>query len=168
MEILGGSRLVTGSTMKRKRSRVSRRPRADSDALFQSYFGWLSHVEPSGNHTENENVGDAMIASDGLGTDNKLKKLKLKFGGVTHTIHAKSKTETGFSSGSFVTNFSPCSDGPKPRVICNLTGLVNCFHQRFSFSLEMNLNNFANQNYDCSMFGCHNQYLQKRLLVSFL
>ncbi|XP_061349169.1 uncharacterized protein LOC133294504 [Gastrolobium bilobum] len=115
MEIIGGYGLAIDSTMKRKRTRVSRRPRANSDTLFQSYFDRLSLVEPFAKQADNENVRDTMVASDRLGTDNKLKKLKLKFGGVTHTIHAKSKTETGFDCGSFITNFSPCSDGPKPQ-----------------------------------------------------
>lgn len=70
--------------MKRKRSCVLRKPRANSDAIFQSYFGCSSPVE-------NESVRDTVVVCDGLGTDNKLKKLKLKFGGVTHTIHTKLK-----------------------------------------------------------------------------
>ncbi|RDX73077.1 hypothetical protein CR513_47359, partial [Mucuna pruriens] len=105
-------------TMKRKRSRVSRQPRVNADTQFHSDFGCLSLVKPFGKQAENENVKDTMVASAGLGTDNKPKKLKLKlkFGGVTHSIHAKSKTETGFSSDSLMTRFSPCSDhGPKPQ-----------------------------------------------------
>ncbi|GAU37437.1 hypothetical protein TSUD_206730, partial [Trifolium subterraneum] len=72
------------SFMTRKRSNVSRKPRANIDALFHNYFGLLPNAE-------NENVRDTVVVSDGLGTTNKLKKLKLKFGGVTHTIHTKSK-----------------------------------------------------------------------------
>ncbi|XP_027331228.1 uncharacterized protein LOC113846788 [Abrus precatorius] len=98
--------------MKKKRSRVSRRPRANADALFQCYFGWVPLEEPFGKQDENEKMRDTMVASGGLRTGNKPKKLKLKLGGVTHTIHTKSKTETGFSGGSFVTNFS---EGPKPQ-----------------------------------------------------
>ncbi|KAK2358374.1 HIT zinc finger and PAPA-1 domain-containing protein [Trifolium repens] len=79
------SRLAIDSIATRKRSNVSRKPRANTDAIFQNYFGLLSHAE-------NENVRDTVAVSDGLGTNNKLKKLKLKFGGVTHTIHTKSKS----------------------------------------------------------------------------
>ncbi|CAJ2654026.1 hypothetical protein L195_g017588 [Trifolium pratense] len=79
------SRLAIDSIMTRKRSNVSRKPRANTDAIFQNYFGLLPHAEK-------ENVRDAVVVSDGLGTTNKLKKLKLKFGGVTHTIHTKSKS----------------------------------------------------------------------------
>ncbi|KAH1200918.1 hypothetical protein GmHk_17G047752 [Glycine max] len=101
--------------MKRKRSTVSHQPRANADTLFQSYFGQLSPVEPFGKQAENENVKEKMDASAGLETGNKLKKLKLKFRGVTHTIHAKSKTETGFSSDSLIKKISPCSDCSKPQ-----------------------------------------------------
>lgn len=100
--------------MKRKRSRLSRQPRANSDALFQSYFGWLSLVEPFDKQKENENVRDAVVASDRLRTDNKLRKLKLKFGGITRTIHANKTTEAGFTSGTSIAN-SSCSDGPKSK-----------------------------------------------------
>ncbi|TKY54231.1 hypothetical protein E2542_SST18637 [Spatholobus suberectus] len=107
--------------MKRKRSRVSHQPLANADTEFQSYLGWLSLVEPLGKQAEKENVKDTMFgASAGLGTDNKPKKLKLKFGGVTHTIHAKSKTETGYNSDSLITKFSSCSDGPKPQRIIHI------------------------------------------------
>lgn len=81
-----------------------RKPRANSDAIFQSYFGCSSPVE-------NESVRDTVVVCDGLGTDNKLKKLKLKFGGVTHTIHTKLK------------------------VIYDLIYFLYCFHQRFSLCL---------------------------------
>lgn len=95
MKILDGYRLAIDSTMKRKRSSISRKPRANYDALFQSFSGWSSHAEPFRKHAENENLRDTVVASDGLATDYRPTKLKLKFGGVTHTIHAKSKTETG-------------------------------------------------------------------------
>ncbi|CAL5198980.1 unnamed protein product [Lathyrus oleraceus] len=87
------SRLAIDFTMKRKRSIVSRKPRANCDAIFKRYFGWIPHAE-------NESVRDTVVVSDGLGTNNKLKKLKLKFGGVTHTIHTKSKAGTCLPSGS--------------------------------------------------------------------
>ncbi|CAI8610741.1 unnamed protein product [Vicia faba] len=80
------SRLSIDFTMKRKRSNVSRKPRANCDAIFKRYIGWLPHAE-------NESVRDPVVVSDGLGTNNKLKKLKLKFGGVTHTIHTKSGSD---------------------------------------------------------------------------
>ncbi|KAI4334961.1 hypothetical protein L6164_013656 [Bauhinia variegata] len=120
MEIVGGSGLLVGSSVKRKRSIVSRKPRANSDTLFQSFFSFPSpFVEPLGKHdeNENENLRNTKGPSDGLGAENKLKKLKLKFGGVTHTIHTNSKEELAFSSDPFVTNFYPCSDGSKLEVV---------------------------------------------------
>lgn len=74
--------------MQRKRSDVPRKPRVNCDAIFQHYFGLLS------SHALNEkNVKDTVVVSDGLKTENKLKKLKLKFGGVTHTIHTKPSSD---------------------------------------------------------------------------
>ena len=117
MESIGGTELTAGPTMKRKRTWVSRRPRANSDALFHCYFGLPSLVETFGKHDEHENPRNITVASDGLRTASKLKKLKLKFGGVTRTIHTKSKTEHASSGGSFVANFSSHSDDLPLQVI---------------------------------------------------
>lgn len=70
------------SARTRKMSRVSRMPRANPDAMFQSYFSLLSFVEPYGKHDENGSQRDTVVASDGPGVENKPKKLKLKFGGI--------------------------------------------------------------------------------------
>jgi len=104
-KIFGVYRFAIESIMQRKRSDVPRKPRVNCDAIFQHYFGLLS------SHSQNEkNVKDTIVVSDGLKTENKLKKLKLKFGGVTHTIHTK-----------------PSSDARNPKVIitCHLICLVN-------------------------------------------
>lgn len=111
METFGG---LVGCTARKKRSTVSRRPHHDSQA-FQQRFNLLpSFAQPfsSGRHKENKNFGDPIIASDNLGTENKLKRLKLKVGGVTHTIHTKSSND--FIGDSSVTKFSHRFDGHKP------------------------------------------------------
>ncbi|KAF7837723.1 putative INO80 complex subunit B-like region, Zinc finger, HIT-type, INO80 complex, subunit Ies2 [Senna tora] len=115
MEILHGSGLPASSTRTGKRSRASRRPRANPHAMFQSYFGLPSFVEPYGKDDENQNQNqqDIMVASDGSGAQNKLKKLKLKFGGVIHTIHTKAKMEITSTISSYATNSSSSSDDPK-------------------------------------------------------
>ncbi|KAJ7980384.1 putative HIT zinc finger,PAPA-1-like conserved region [Quillaja saponaria] len=64
---------------------------------------------------ESKNVSANLVSSDELGTENKLKKLKLKVGGVTHTIHTKSTLELALSDSSSVKKFSPCPNGPKLR-----------------------------------------------------
>lgn len=109
--------------MKRKRSIVSRKPRANCDAIFKRYFGWIPHAE-------NESVRDTVVVSDGLGTNNKLKKLKLKFGGVTHTIHTKSKAGTCLPSGS---------DGRNPKVM-NASLCLSCelFSSRVLITCSVN------------------------------
>ena len=73
METFGG---LVGCTARKKRSTVSHRPHHDSQA-FQQRFNLLpSFAQPfsSGRHNENKNFGDTIIASDNLGTENKLKR----------------------------------------------------------------------------------------------
>lgn len=100
-----------GSTMRKKRS--SRRPHPDSQALLQRLNLFPSSTQPfcDGRHDENKNSSNTIVVSDGLGTRNKLKKLKLKVGGVTHTIHTKYGSD--FRGDSLATNFSQYFDGPK-------------------------------------------------------
>lgn len=114
MESFGGSKFaVVGCPVRKKRSRVSRRPHSDSQTFLQKFNFLPSSTQSfgSGRLDENKNLRDTIVVSDGLGAENKLKKLKLKVGGVTHTIHAKSSN--GCSGDSLVTNFSHCFDGPK-------------------------------------------------------
>lgn len=97
MEISGGSGSDVGSFgVRKRRSNASRRPRLDSHTLLKSYNLLPSSTQPlsNGSHDKRDNV----VVSDGLESENKLKKLKLKVGGVTHTIHTKSRSD--FSSGS--------------------------------------------------------------------
>ncbi|XP_062150280.1 uncharacterized protein LOC133858842 [Alnus glutinosa] len=114
MESFGGSKFAgVGCPVRKKRSRVSRRPHPDSQTLLQrfNFFPSSTQLFGSGRHNENKNATDKVVVSDGLGAENKLKKLKLKVGGVTHTIHAKSSKD--ISGDSLVTNFSHCFNGPK-------------------------------------------------------
>lgn len=115
METFGGPKFaVVGSTVKKKRSSVSRRPHPDSQAFQQKFYLLPSFAQPSssGRHNEYKNFGDTIIASDKLGTENKLKRLKLKVGGVTRTIHGKSSND--FIGDSSITKISHSSDGHKP------------------------------------------------------
>ncbi|XP_038694572.1 uncharacterized protein LOC119991909 isoform X2 [Tripterygium wilfordii] len=95
MEISGGS-VFAGSDFnaRKKRSNGSRRPRRDSQSLMQ---GHNFMPQP----TQHLVSGTNEVGSDGLGSDNKLKKLKLKLGGVTHTIHAKSAADYASGGQSF-------------------------------------------------------------------
>jgi hypothetical protein len=71
---------LVGCTARKKRRTISHRPHHDSQA-FQQRFNLLpSFAQPfsSGRHNENKNFGDPIIASDNLGTENKLKRLKLR------------------------------------------------------------------------------------------
>ncbi|XP_031264475.1 uncharacterized protein LOC116122802 [Pistacia vera] len=90
MECSSGDGLaVVGCTAKKKRSGISRRPRPDLRSLIHS----STFLQPSTQSIDgNQYFKDTMVGSDGLGGENRL-KLKLKFGGVTHTIQTNSTVE---------------------------------------------------------------------------
>ncbi|KAJ4968171.1 hypothetical protein NE237_014872 [Protea cynaroides] len=69
----------------------------------------------SGKSGESRNSGQAGVGSDGIGNENKLKKVKLKVGGVTRTIHAKATSDAAFGGGAPSIKFSRFSDAPRPR-----------------------------------------------------
>ncbi|XP_059313301.1 uncharacterized protein LOC132064369 [Lycium ferocissimum] len=60
----------------------------------------------NGTVTCNNHSGPSGVASDGIGNDNKVKKVKLKVGGVTRTIHTS-------VAGSSSTKSSSSSDSPQ-------------------------------------------------------
>lgn len=95
MECFGDSGLATvGCTLRKKRNGVPRRPHSDFRTLLHS-FTFLPQSNQcigSGSNEGNQNVNDTIVGSDGLGSENKL-KVKLKFGGVTHTIQTNSAVE---------------------------------------------------------------------------
>ncbi|KAL7209235.1 hypothetical protein ACSBR1_030883 [Camellia fascicularis] len=59
--------------------------------------------------------GQSEVASDGATSDNKVIKVKLKVGGVTRTIHAKSMSVGASLGGSSSTKYSHSSDASRPR-----------------------------------------------------
>ncbi|RZC48675.1 hypothetical protein C5167_017100 [Papaver somniferum] len=66
---------------------------------------------------ESPSLGNSGVSSDGLGNENKLRKVKLKVGGVTHTLHTKpaSNGVSGGGSGSSSMKSSPSVDASRPR-----------------------------------------------------
>ncbi|KAH7542953.1 hypothetical protein FEM48_Zijuj02G0130100 [Ziziphus jujuba var. spinosa] len=60
-------------------------------------------------------VGHSEVASDGLDNENKVKKVKLKVGGVTRTIQAKTISDGASAVGSSTTKSSHISGSPRPR-----------------------------------------------------
>lgn len=90
-------------TVRKKRSSVSRRPCSDSQKFSQTHT-LLPQFTQSLGSAYNEEESEAKVGSDGLRSENKLKKLKLKLGGVTHTIHTKYASES-----------SPCFDISQPQ-----------------------------------------------------
>ncbi|XP_059652287.1 uncharacterized protein LOC132299588 [Cornus florida] len=65
----------------------------------------------SGGYSSNQSG----VASDVLGNDNKLKKVKLKVGGVTRTIHPTSTSDGTSVGGTSSTKSYRSSDAPRPR-----------------------------------------------------
>ncbi|KAL1564410.1 stress response protein NST1-like isoform X1 [Salvia divinorum] len=59
-------------------------------------------------------------ASDGTGTGNKVNKVKLKVGGVTHTIHTRSSSRSSSVAGTFATKPSTDANYPVPKENLNL------------------------------------------------
>ncbi|GLU08507.1 hypothetical protein SLE2022_254150 [Rubroshorea leprosula] len=104
----GAGFAAVGSTARKKRSIASRRPCAVEN--LQSYNFLLSLVQPIGSvSNEDQHFKNG---SNGLGSDNKL-KLKLKLGGVTHTIHTKSMAEDAFGGVPTVAKSSHFSGAPQ-------------------------------------------------------
>ncbi|KAL7237676.1 hypothetical protein ACSBR2_003892 [Camellia fascicularis] len=66
--------------------------------------------------------GQSEVASDGAASDNKVKKVKLKVGGVTRTIHTKSMSVGASLGGSSSMKYSHSSDASRPRKKLILQG----------------------------------------------
>lgn len=71
-------------------------------------------------------LGHVEVVSDGLDNENKVKKVKLKVGGVTRTIQAKTISDGASAVGSSTTKYSRISDAPRPqqkvlRTICSIS-----------------------------------------------
>ena len=96
---------AVGCGIRKKRSNASRRPRLDSNVLLQSNSLLPPSTQPISNESYDTNQcnEDKAVLCDGLGSENKLKRLKLKFGGVTHTIHSNSVAD---KSSSCFTDFT--------------------------------------------------------------
>lgn len=98
--------------MRKKRSVVAQKPRLDPPIFSQS----SNIFPPFGNIDKDQNNKERVVLFDGLGRGNKLKKLKLKLGGVTHTIHTKYRADFGCSGGSSVAKSSSSIDAFTPQL----------------------------------------------------
>jgi len=67
-----------------------------------------------GRNPESVNLAQFGGPQDGLGNENRVKKVKLKVGGVTHTIQANSAANSASGSGSTMKS-SRSSDASRPR-----------------------------------------------------
>ena len=67
-----------------------------------------------GRNPESLSLGQFGVTQDGLGNENRVKKVKLKVGGVTRTIQANSSSNGASGSGS-TTKSSRSSDASRPR-----------------------------------------------------
>ncbi|MCL7037096.1 hypothetical protein MKW94_030254 [Papaver nudicaule] len=71
---------------------------------------------------ESRSLGNSGVNSDGLGNENKLRKVKLKVGGVTHTIHTKpalngASGDGSGSSSSMKTSQSVDASRPRKKLV---------------------------------------------------
>ncbi|XP_050215675.1 uncharacterized protein LOC126666841 [Mercurialis annua] len=82
-------------SVRKKRSRISRQCCSDLQKFSQSYNFSPQSARYLGSRGYEEEcfVREIALCSDGLRSENRLKKLKLKLGGVTHTIHTKYASE---------------------------------------------------------------------------
>ena len=67
----------------------------------------------SGSNPDSLSLGQFGISQDGLGNENRVKKVKLKVGGVTRTIQANSASNSASGSGSTAKS-SRSSDASRP------------------------------------------------------
>lgn len=126
MESSDGSGLaVVGCGIKRKRSKASRKPRLDSRTLLESsnLLPLSTELYSNGDNDKNQNNGDRIVVSAGLGSENKLKKLKLKVGGVTHTIHTKSTADFAYVGNTVNRKSSSSLNGytPQEKLLLQVT-----------------------------------------------
>ncbi|KAK9282391.1 hypothetical protein L1049_005308 [Liquidambar formosana] len=76
---------------------------------------------PNGRNSESQSSMQSGVTSDGFGNESKVKKVKLRVGGVTRTIHANSTTNGTPGDGSS-TKSSRSSDATRPRQKLILQG----------------------------------------------
>lgn len=102
---------------------------ASVDGSFRGSTEQIHSVVDSKRHSEGvlapadwkgtSKMGHFGVVSDGLENENKVKKVKLKVGGVIRTIHAKSISDGASGVGSSSTKASRVSDVPRPRQKSN-------------------------------------------------
>lgn len=76
------------------------------------------------------------VSADGVVSENKLRKVKLKVGGVTRTI--QTKAHVSLESGSASTNVR-LAEAPQPRqkIILQVYDPSNCFFDAFNFEKQI-------------------------------
>ena len=113
MEGNGGSGFsVVSNGIRKKRSDAPRRPRHDSQILIQSNVVLPASTEPFSSEIDrqNQNSEDKVVLYNLPRSENKLRKLKLKVGGVTRTIHNKSSADFSERGSSTIKTHSSSAD----------------------------------------------------------
>ncbi|KAM0988119.1 hypothetical protein ACFX13_012337 [Malus domestica] len=97
MESFGGAGFSPGGCIvRKKRSIISHKPRLNPPTFSLSYNIPIGKGTIDGNQNNKKKI----VRSDGLGSKNNPKKLKLKFGGVTRTLNTKYIADVGNDGGS--------------------------------------------------------------------
>lgn len=164
-----------GASIKKKRSLTSRRPRPEAE---QSPVSVAPASDDTSKVSSDENIGDGNSGGkmfnlsqcvsrslpvggsngivsngscDGGGSENRLKKVKLKVGGVTRTLQTKSSSNGESGSGSSI-KATHSSDNARPRArlvipqVVNIAALIIIIYQFLSvyiFSLFLNWLEFS-------------------------
>ncbi|KAM5568781.1 hypothetical protein ABKV19_016352 [Rosa sericea] len=122
MESFGGSGFSAGGCIvRKKRSVVSHKPRLDPLTFSERSNILLRIVHPFGKESldKNHDSKEKGVHSDGLRSEKRPKKLKLKLRGVTHTIQTKCTVDSSLGGGSSIPKSSCPSDDfiPQPKPL---------------------------------------------------
>ena len=98
--------------MRKKRSVVSHKPRLDPLTFSERSNLLLPNVHPFGKETldKKHDSKEKVLHSDGLQSEKRPKKLKLKLRGVTHTIQSKYTADSSVGDDSSISKSSCPSD----------------------------------------------------------
>lgn len=130
---------------------------ASNNDLFQGNNEQRRRVDKSMRHSEgvlaptswrrSGSMGQSGVLPDGGRNENKVKKVKLKVGGVTHTIDGKSAPDGPAGAGSFSTRSYSYSDASQPqqKLVFQVNTVTEVCTQVFQLSIYCIIDCIANE-----------------------
>lgn len=136
MESFGGSGFSAGGCIvRKKRSVVSHKPRLDPLTFSERSSILLRIVHPFGKESldKNHDSKEKGVHSDGLRSEKRPKKLKLKLRGVTHTIQTKCTVDSSLGGGSSIPKSSCPSDDfiPQPKPLLQVPTVMELLNRSY-------------------------------------